>query len=434
MTQSQPSGPDDLGFELPPAAQSSWVKILVVVVVVVGGVFAIGYVKHQNARGGTPTFASENGPLRVEVLTPKELASDRALALPGVVRPLEEAKIYSRSQGYVHKWLVDIGDKVKEGQLLAEIDTPELDAQLAQARAQLASARATVKQSTAQRDFAKSNTTRYESLADQKLVSKSAVEQTQAQAASDEATVAASESNVTAQEANVRRLQELQGFAKVTAPFAGTISARTIDRGTLVGEGGATPMFTLVATDPVRVFVDVPQSVAPSVRAGTDAAVSVREYAGRVFAGKVTRSSGSLDPELHTMSTEVQVPNADNALLPGMYVQVSIMLPVPHRVLEIPATALYSDAQGTRVATVDAQNKIKMVPITIERDTGAALWVASGLEGGERIVKIAVPSALDGDPVEIVQPPAPSAGSGRGSGSGPSASAGGPGATQKSSP
>src|SRR5262249_52014999 len=158
------------------------------------------------------------------------------------------------------------------------------------ARAQLAAAQATVKQATAQRDFAKSSSARYETLADQKLVSKSAVEQQQAQAATDEATVAAAESNVVAQQANVRRLQDLQGFAKVASPFAGTITARSIDRGTLVGDGG-TPMFDLVATDPVRIFVDVPQSVAPSVRVGTDAGVTVREYAGRAFAGKVTRSA-----------------------------------------------------------------------------------------------------------------------------------------------
>jgi multidrug efflux pump subunit AcrA (membrane-fusion protein) len=151
MTQApQPSGEEELGFELPAPAQSSWLKILIVVVVVVGGVFAIGYMNHQKARGGTPISAMETGPLRVEVFSAKELSSDHALALPGVVRPLEEAKIYSRSQGYVRKWLVDIGDKVKEGQLLAEIDTPELDAQLAQARAQLAAARATVKQASAQ--------------------------------------------------------------------------------------------------------------------------------------------------------------------------------------------------------------------------------------------------------------------------------------------
>ncbi|HUS28765.1 MAG TPA: efflux RND transporter periplasmic adaptor subunit [Kofleriaceae bacterium] len=405
--------PDDLGFELPPPAQSSWLKILVIAVIVVGVVFAIGYMNHQKARGGTPITATEMGTLRVEVFNPKEHSSENALALPGVVRPLEEAKIYSRSQGYVRKWLVDIGDKVKQDQLLAEIDTPELDAQLAQARAQLASARASVKQASAQRDFAKQSSTRYESLADQKLVSKAAVEQQQAEAATGDANVAAAQSNVAAQEANVRRLTELQGYSKVTAPFAGTITARTIDRGTLVGEGGATPMFTLVATDPVRIFVDVPQSVAPSIRVGTDAAVTVREFAGKSFAGKVTRSSGSLDPELHTMSTEIQVPNPESQLLPGMYVQVQLTLPVPHRVLEIPATALYSDAQGTRVATVDAQNKIKMVPITIERDTGSTLWIGSGLTGTERVVKIAIPSALDGDPVEVVQPPAPpSAGSG----------------------
>ncbi|HEX5059490.1 MAG TPA: efflux RND transporter periplasmic adaptor subunit, partial [Kofleriaceae bacterium] len=242
-------------------------------------------------------------------------------------------------------------------------------------------------------------------LADQKLVSKAQVEQQQAQAATDEATVSAAESNVVAQEANVRRLVELQGFAKVSAPFAGTITARTIDRGTLVGEGGATPMFTLVATDPVRVFIDVPQSVAPSVKVGTDAAVTVREYAGRAFAGKVTRAAGALDPELHVMSTEIQVPNTDNALLPGMYVQVALTLAVPHRVLEIPSTALYSDAQGLRVATVDAQQRIKFAPITIERDTGQSLWIATGLTGDERILKIAVPTLLDGDAVEIATPP-----------------------------
>ena len=402
---SEPSVPkEDLGFELPPPARSSRAFVVVVVALLAGGLFAFGYFRRGNAHTAVPVAMTETGAIRVEVVTPKELTSDRALALPGVVRPLEEAKLYSRSQGFVRKWYADIGDKVKEGQLLAEIDTPELDAQLAQARAQLAAARATVKQSIAQRDFQKSNSTRYETLADQKLVSKAAVEQVQAQAATDEATVAAAESNVTAQEANVRRLQELQGFAKVTAPFAGTITSRTVDRGTLVGEGGATPMFTIVATDPVRIFVDVPQSVAPSIRVGTEATITLREYAGKPFVGKVTRSAGALDPELHTMTTEVQVPNPDGALLPGMYVQASLSLPVPHKVLEIPATALYSDASGTRVAVVDAQQKLKFVPITIERDTGATLYIATGLQGGERVVKIAVPSAVEGDAVEVATP------------------------------
>src|ERR1041385_4896808 len=171
--QSQPATPptpppDDLGFDLPPPAQGALTKVLVLAVLVLGGVFAFGYMRHQKGRGGTPVSATDSGPIHVEVFTPKELTSDHALALPGSVRPLQEAKIYSRSQGYVRKWNVDIGDKVKEGQLLAEIDTPELDAQLAQARAQLAQAKASVKQMVARRDFAKSNSTRYETVADQK--------------------------------------------------------------------------------------------------------------------------------------------------------------------------------------------------------------------------------------------------------------------------
>lgn len=396
---------EDLGFDLPPPAKSSRARVIAVIGVIVAAAFAFGWFQHHKARGGTPTVREAQVP-RVEVMQAKTLETDRALSMPGVVRPLEEAKIFPRTSGYVRRWLVDIGDKVKEGQLLAEIDTPELDAQLAQARAQLAQAKAAVKQAVAQRDFAKSNSQRYQSLADQQLVSKAQVEQTQAQAATDEASVAASESAVAAAEANVRRLVELQAFAKVTAPFAGTVTQRAIDRGALVGQGGMTPLYTIVATDPVRVFIDVPQSVAPAIKPGTDATLAVREYASRKFQGKVTRAAGALDPDLHTMTTEIQVPNPDGALLAGMYVQVSINLPVPHRVLEIPASALYNDAQGVRVAVVDAASKVHFVPITIERDTGATMWVATGLTGDEKLLKIAIPTLAEGDSVEVA-PAAP---------------------------
>jgi RND family efflux transporter MFP subunit len=399
--------PEDLGFNLPPPAKASRITVLVAIVVVVGGAFAFGYARQRSAHGETaPAGAKTEAPL-VEVMKPHVLSSDRALALPGTVRPLEETKIYARVTGYVRTWKVDIGDKVTAGQLLAEIDTPEVDAQLSQARAQLAVARAAVTQAKAQRDYSKSSSARMTGLSDQQLVSKAQVEQTTAQAQTDEALVVSATSNVAAQEANVRRLLDLQAFSKVVAPFAGTITQRSVDRGALVRDGATTPMFTVVATDPVRIFVDVPQSVAPSVKPGTAATVTVREYGARKFEGKVTRAAGALDPDLHTMPTEVQVPNADGALFSGMYVQAEINLPVPHRVLELPATALYNDAAGLRVATVDAQNKVKFVPITIERDTGATVQIATGLTGDERVIKIAVPALADGDSVEVAAPAAP---------------------------
>lgn len=410
--------PDDLGFELPAAGKGSKVGIIVVIAVLAGGAFTFRYLRNQNAHAES-IHVRADAIAKVDVIKPNTLTSASELALPGITKALEETKIYPRTTGYVRKWFVDIGDKVKEGQLLAEIDTPDLDAQLAQARAQLASAKAAVKQAQAQSIYTRQNTARYQNLADQKLVSGSQLEQTQAQASTDEATVVANEANVAAAEANVRRLSDLQNFSKVTAPFAGTITSRTIDRGALLTDTGTTPMFTLVAIDPIRVFIDVPQTVAPSIRYGTPATVTVREFPGRNFVGTITRSAGALDPDLHTMSTEVDVPNPDNTLLPGMYVQARLTLPVPHKVIEIPATALYSDAQGIRVSILDAQNKVRFVPITIERDTGATLWVATGLTGDEKLIKVAVASFVEGDPVEVnkVPPPPPAAGSAGSAGS-----------------
>jgi membrane fusion protein (multidrug efflux system) len=386
---------------LPPPARASRTGVLIALALVIGGAFAFGWSQRSKANSRVGLPPAEGRPTRVEIVKPAVVESDRALTLPGTVRALEQTKIYPRVTGYVRRWLVDIGDKVTAGQLLAEIDTPELQAQLAQARAQLAQAQAQAKQVIAQRDYSRSNTQRYESLADQKLVSKAQVEQTQAQASNDEASVASAQSNIVAQQANVRRLIETQAFSRVLAPFAGTITSRNIERGDLVSESKTAELYTLVATDPVRVLVDVPQTVAASVRTGAEASLVVREYAGREFVGKVTRSAGALDPDLHTMTTEIQVPNADGALLPGMYVQAVLSFPVPHRVIEIPATALYSDAQGLRVAVVDAQQKLHFVPITIERDTGGTLHVATGLNGDERLVKIAIPGLVEGDPLEV---------------------------------
>ncbi|HEX3479110.1 MAG TPA: efflux RND transporter periplasmic adaptor subunit [Kofleriaceae bacterium] len=392
---------EDLGFALPPPSRTSRTGVIVVLAIMLGGGLAFGLSQRGKAHERTALPAPTSRATHVQVIKPKLLDSDHALALPGTVRALEQTKIFPRVTGYVRRWLVDIGDKVTAGQLLVEIETPDLDAQLAQARAQLGQAQAAVKQVTAQRNYSRSNTQRFESLADQQLVSKSQVEQTQAQASTDEANVTAAEANVTAQQANVRRLVETQAFARVVAPFTGRITTRTVERGDLVTEGTGTVLYTLVAIDPIRVFVEVPQTVAPSVRTGIEATVVCREFPGRKFPGKVTRAAGALDPDLHTMTTEVQVPNPDGTLLPGMYVQTELTLPVPHRVVEIPATALYSDAQGLRVAVVDGQQKAHFAPITIERDTGATLQVATGLGDNDRVVKIAVPGLAEGDPLEV---------------------------------
>jgi RND family efflux transporter MFP subunit len=401
-----PDAPEDLGFPLPPPARASRVGVLAVVAIVVGGAFTFGYLRKKEARGEVPK--SEAGVTRVEVITPKPLANDKPLALPGTVRALEETQIFPRVTGYVRTWNVDLGDKVKAGQVLAEIDAPDLVSQLSQARAQAAAAHATVKQASAQRDYSESTSTRYTTLADQQLVAKAQVEETQAKAKTDAANLTSAQSNAAAQEANVRRLAELQGFTRVIAPFAGTVTQRAIERGALVRDGQTgTPLFTIVATDPVRVFIDVPQSVAMNIKPGTDATVTAREFPGRTFAGKVTRSAGALDPQLHTMITEVQIPNPDGTLLPGMYVQAQLAFQTPRNVLEVPATALYNDANGTRLATVDASNKIHFVKIEIERDTGATLQIAAGITVTDRVLKIATPTLAEGDTVEVAPPPAP---------------------------
>ncbi len=407
--------PEELGFVLPAPAATSKLKVLAFVLLLGGGALAFGYAR-RNDPANAPIGSEQTGTVKVQVIKPKALSSDRALELPGTVKALEETKIYPHTAGYVKRWLVDIGDKVTEGQLLAEIEIPDVDAQLAQARAQVLQAEAAVKQAKAQATYSTSNAARNQVMLDQSLVAKGTVEQAQAQAGADQATIVADEANVVAQQANVKRLVELTSFSKITAPFAGRITSRAIERGQLVGDtttaSTASPIYTLAATDPVRVFVDMPQTVATSVVPGTAAIVTTREYADRKFPGNVTRSAGALDPDLHTMTTEIQVPNSDDALMPGMYVQAQVTLSVPHRVVEIPATALYNDASGVRVATVDAQHKIHFVKIVIERDTGATLWIGGGLTGDEKIVKIAVPSLIEGDVVDVAETPDPAAGSG----------------------
>ncbi len=348
------------------------------------------------------TQASDSALLRVVVVAPKVGSSDRALSLPGSVQPLEETVLYARASGYIRKWYADIGDKVKEGALLAEVETPELDQELDQARAQLTQAQAQLVQSKANEELSKANLQRYKQLIPAGVVSQADLDQRQAQAQVDVATVAVSQAAIAAQEANIRRLTQLRSFARVTAPFAGTITQRWVENGALVTAGNGQPLYKIAAMDPARVFIQVPQDVAPSVHPDIVAKVHVREYPGRVFEGKIARAAGELDATTRTMTTEVRVPNVDGALIAGMYAEVSLTLPAPHRVFELPATALMTDARGQRVAVVDASSKIRLVPVVLERDTGPTVEIASGLTGTERVAKLGSAAFTEGRDVEVI--------------------------------
>jgi membrane fusion protein (multidrug efflux system) len=404
--EPKPIHEPNLGFVLPPARRIPRRRLIVVAgiaLVVVAVAFGFGYLPRRGKRAAL-TASSENAQRalpRIAVVTPKIGASDRALELPGTVQPLQETVLFARASGYVRTWRADMGDKVKKGDVLAEIETPELDQELSQARAQLMQTRAALLQAKANRDLANANLARARRLAPSGIVSKADLDQSQAQAAVGEANVTVADANVAAQQANIRRLDQLKAFAKVTAPFAGTITQRTVEVGALVTAGNSQPLFKIAAMDPARVFVQVPQDVAPGVRAGVPGNVTVREYPGRTFAGRVVRAAGELDRSTRTMNTEIRVPNEDGALLPGMYAEVALTLPSSHRVLELPATALMSDARGQHVAVVDAQHNLHLVPVVVERDKGTTIEISSGLQGNEMVAKLGSAAFVEGMTVDV---------------------------------
>jgi len=398
---------DDLGFQLPEPAKLTRTRataIVAVTLVVLGGAFVAGYAPRRRAK---EALASEpragEGALRVQVVTPKELASAHAITLPATVQPLEETVLYARATGYVRKWYADMGDAVKEGAVLADVDTPELDRELAKGRGDLGRAEAGVLQAKAMSGRADRELARYEQLVASGVGSSQDLDKAHADSLIGKAALKVAEANVIAERANVQRLVQMKAYSTIVAPFAGTVTSRTVERGALVTTGNTTPLFKIAATDTVRVMLQIPQNVAPGVKVDQVAKVLVREFPSKPFDGKVAHVSGALDPATRTMLTEVRVPNADHTLLAGMFVQVSLTLPMPHRVLEIPATALLNDSKGVRVATVDGEGKLHLVPVQIERDTGATIEIASGLKGDERVVKLASAELVEGRSVTVVQ-------------------------------
>ncbi len=333
----------------------------------------------------------------VAIIHPTSEVAQEDLVLPGTLQAYVESPIYARTNGYLKKWYHDIGSRVPKGELLADIDTPEVDQQLYQARADLNTAQANA-------NLSRITATRYQDLIKTDGVSKQEVDNAVGDYEAKAATMKSSE-------ANVRRLEELESFKHVYAPFGGFITRRNIDIGTLInaGNGGAQQeLFTLAQTDPMRVYVNVPEMYSPSVRAGLGAYLELTQYPGQNFQGKVVRTAEAIDPSTRTLLTEVDVPNRDGRLFPGGYAQVHLQVKVAASRVQVPVNALLFRSEGLRAVVVDANHKTHLRALTIGRDFGTTLEVLQGLQPDDWIVVNPPDSINDDESVrvkEVTQPP-----------------------------
>ncbi|WP_082643363.1 efflux RND transporter periplasmic adaptor subunit [Methylobacterium sp. GXS13] len=348
----------------------------------------------------------------VRTLSATEDDQPMMLTLPGQTEPFDHADIFARATGYIAERRVDIGSRVKKGDLLVRITAPDLDqqarqaeAQLGQFQAQLAVAHANVEQAKANVTLANATDARTSTLAGQGWASKQNADQTRASMltataalTAADANVKVAEANITAQQAKVDRLRTLTTFENVVAPFDGVVTARMVDVGDLVhaDSGGGTPLFSIDSTDVLRVTVQVPQSAAVGIHDGVQARVRVAQMPDKVLDGTVSRSSVALRSSVRTLDTEVDVKNPDGILRPGLYVAVTFAVPRTHPRVTVPSEALIFDATGTRVAVVQPDDTVQLRPITIARDLGTRLELRTGLESGETIVLNPPASLMDG--------------------------------------
>ncbi len=319
---------------------------------------------------------------------------NETLALPGTLQGFIESPIYARTSGYVLRWHHDIGDRVQKGEILTELDTPEVDQQLAQAKAARAQAASSL-------ELAKSSAERWESLRLRDAVSQQELDERRSANLQAQA-------NLAAAEANVQRLQNLEEFKRVVAPFAGVVTRRNIDVGDLIdaGNGGAgRALFTLSQTDPLRVYIYVPQTYANHVRAGQDVEVSQSETPGQTLHGIVRRTAGAIDTATRTLQIEINLPNRDGRLLPGSYVQVNLPTGTNQNLLA-PSNSLLFRPEGTRVALVDSGGHVHLQPVTVGRDFGQTIELLSGIKVGDQLILNPADSLAEGDQV-TVRAPAP---------------------------
>src|SRR5438093_7442616 len=435
-----------------PKSRTTWSLLVGAVLLVI--LLGIGVLPRlrQNAELVAASTAPDAGIVQVSVAPPRRSDGPIDLVLPSNIQAIEETTIYARTNGYVRERYVDIGAPVTAGKVLAQIDTPELDQELSQARAALAQtrsalaqaqasftqaqanlqqARASLEQSKANEGFASATSDRFSRLeqaeliahqdADEKRTAFAAarattaaaqanVEAMQANVGALEASVGAARANVSASEANVQRLTALQSFQRLEAPFAGIITVRGTDRGALItsgsGSSASPPLFRIARIDTLRIFVNVPQTFVRAITPGQEAKVLVPEYPQRTFVGTIASTAGALDPTSRTLLTEVRLRNDDRALMPGMYAQVKFSVPPSDQVWVVPATAIVTRSAGSQVVAVRGDGTIKFLGVQLGRDFGQAVEIVSGLSGQERLV-VSPPDGLkDGVRVALEQPKA----------------------------
>lgn len=341
----------------------------------------------SNARALENAVAAQSV-LYVKTATPVSASAGPTLALPGTLQGFVQSPINARASGYLRRWYKDIGARVAKGELLAEIETPEIDQQLSQAIASRA-------QTAASLDLARSTVERWESLRKRDAVSQQELDERRSgytQAAA----------NLAAADANVERLRQLESFKRIVAPFAGVITRRNVDVGDLIdaGSSGGRALFQLAQTNPLRVYVNVPQAYSQMVKPGQKVVVTQAELRGRTFEGEVARTSASIDTTTRTMQIEISLPNPDGTLLPGAFVQVALPLPAG-QALTIPTNALVIRGDGIRVAVVGADGKIRMQQVRVGRNYGERIEALEGLSGSETIVLNPPDSLVDGDKVTV---------------------------------
>jgi RND family efflux transporter MFP subunit len=348
-----------------------------------------GEVSRVLARSALRKETAEASVLTVITTAPLRATLGEELVLPGTVQAYTEAPIYARTSGYLREWRVDIGSQVTKGDVLAEIDSPEVDQQYAQAQADLATARAN-------EALAGSTNVRWQGLLATESVSKQDADEKAGDAAAKKA---AAESAA----ANVSRLRDLESFKRVVAPFSGVITARNTDIGALInaGQSAGTELFRIADTHKLRVYAQVPETYAAVTRPGLEAELHFAEQPHKTFTAKTVRTSNALDPALRTLQVELELDNADRAVFPGAYAEVHFKLPAGNEALRLPANTVLFRAAGLQVATIDAQKRVKLKSIVQGRDFGNTIEVLSGIEPNDTIILNPPDSLIDGVEVRI---------------------------------